>query len=154
MEGVDESVPYPSHHEAPYPATKAAAERLVLAASGPHLATVALRPHLIWGPGDNNLLPRIVARARSGRLRRIGRRNPLIDPVYIDNAAEAHILAASRLEPGSPIAGKTYFVTQGETIPLWDMIDHLLKAANMGPVRRSISRPLALVAAGILEAAY
>ena len=92
----------------------------------------SLRPHLIWGPGDNNLLPRIIARARSGRLRRIGRTNALIDPIYIDNAAEAHLLAADRLEPGSPVAGKAYFITQGETIPLWDMIDHLLKAAQHG----------------------
>ncbi len=85
---------------------------------------------------------------------RIGRGNPLIDPVYIDNAAEAHLLAGDRLEPGSTVAGKAYFITQGETIPLWEMIDKLLKAANMGSVRRSISRPLALAASGLLEAAY
>ena len=56
--------------------------------------------------------------------------------------------------PGSPVAGKAYFITQGETIPVWDMIDALLKAAHMEPVRRSISRPLALAAAGVLEATY
>ena len=154
LEGVDEAAPYSSRFEAAYPKTKALAEQCVLQANSPELATLSLRPHLIWGPGDNNLLPRILARARSGRLRRIGRGNPLIDPIYIDNAAEAHLLAADRLEPGSPIAGKTYFITQGETIPLWDMIDRLLGAAKMGPVRRSISRPLALAAAGLLEAAY
>ena len=154
LEGVDESTPYSSQFEAAYPETKALAEQSILRANAPELATLALRPHLIWGPGDNNLLPRIIARARSGRLRRIGRGNPLIDPIYIDNAAEAHLLAADRLEPGSPIAGKTYFITQGETIPLWDMIDRLLGAASLGPVRRSISRPLALAAAGLLEAAY
>ncbi|HZW29376.1 MAG TPA: NAD-dependent epimerase/dehydratase family protein [Isosphaeraceae bacterium] len=154
LEGVDESAPYSSRFEAAYPKTKALAEQSVLRANSPELATLSLRPHLIWGPGDNNLLPRIIARARSGRLRRIGRRNPLIDPIYIDNAAEAHLLAADRLEPGSSIAGKAYFITQGETIPLWDMIDRLLGAANMGPVRRSIARPLALAAAGLLEAAY
>ncbi len=130
------------------------AEQLVLEANSADLATVSLRPHLIWGPGDNNLLPRIISRARSGRLRRIGRGRPLIDPVYIDNAAEAHLLAADRLDPGSSIAGKSYFITQGETIPLWEMIDSLLGAAKMGPVRRTISRPLALAAAGLLEAAY
>jgi nucleoside-diphosphate-sugar epimerase len=154
LEGVDESAPYSTRFEAAYPKTKALAEQSVLQANSPELATLSLRPHLIWGPGDNNLLPRIIARARSGRLRRIGRRNPLIDPIYIDNAAEAHLLAADRLEPGSPIAGKTYFITQGETIPLWDMIDQLLRAASMGPVRRLISRRLALTAAGLLEVAY
>ena len=109
---------------------------------------------MIWGPGDNNLLPRILARARRGQLRRIGRRDPLIDPIYIDNAAEAHLLAADRLEPGSPIAGRTYFVTQGETIPLWDMINHFLKAAGLAPVKRSVSRPVAFAAAGLLELTY
>jgi 2-alkyl-3-oxoalkanoate reductase len=154
LAGADESAPYSSRFEAAYPQTKAIAEQLVLAANSDGLATVSLRPHLIWGPGDNNLLPRIIARARSGRLRRIGRTNALIDPVYIDNAAEGHLLAADCLVPGSPVAGKAYFVTQGETIPVWDMINALLEAAHMEPVRRSISRPLALIAAGALEAAY
>src|SRR5262249_19059434 len=101
MEGVDESVPYPRRHEAHYPATKAIAERLVLAANGAALATVALRAHLIRGPGDNRLVPRILERGRAGRLRRIGREEKLIDSVYIDNAAEAHLLAADRLQGGA-----------------------------------------------------
>ncbi len=154
LAGADESAPYSTHFEAAYPETKAIAEQLVLGASSPGLATVSLRPHLIWGPGDNNLLPRIIARARGGRLRRIGTTNALIDPVYIDNAAEAHVLAADRLAPDSPVAGRAYFITQGETIPVWDMINALLNAAHMKPVRRTIARPLALVGAGVLEAAY
>ena len=97
MEGVDESVPYPAHYHAHYPHTKALAERAILAANGPELATVALRPHLIWGPGDNHLVPRILQRGRSGRLRRLGRENKRIDSIYIDNAADAHLLAADRL---------------------------------------------------------
>jgi 2-alkyl-3-oxoalkanoate reductase len=154
LAGADESAPYPSQFEAAYPETKAIAEQLVLAANSDGLATVSLRPHLIWGPGDNNLLPRIIARAKGGRLRRIGQTNALIDPVYIDNASEAHLLAADRLWPGSPVAGRPYFITQGETIPVWDMINALLKAAHMEPVRRSIARPVALAGAGVLEAAY
>jgi nucleoside-diphosphate-sugar epimerase len=154
MEGVDESVPYSRRFEAAYPRTKARAEQLILEANSSTLATLSLRPHLIWGPGDNNLLPRIIARARGGRLRRIGRRDPLIDPIYIDNAASAHLLAAERLDPGSPIAGRVYFVTQGETIPLWDMINHFLEAAGLASVRRSVARPVAVVAAGLLELAY
>jgi nucleoside-diphosphate-sugar epimerase len=154
LEGADESAPYSRRFEAAYPKTKARAEQLILQANSRRLATISLRPHLIWGPGDNNLLPRIIARARTGRLRRIGRRNPLIDPIYIDNAAEAHVQAADQLEPGSTIAGKPYFITQGETIPLWEMIDHLLSAAQLAPVQRSISRPLALAVAGVLEVAY
>src|SRR4051812_12851986 len=79
LEGVDESIPYARHYDAAYPATKAIAEKLVLSSNGPDLATISLRPHLIWGPGDNNILPRVIDRARAHRLVRIGRRNPLID---------------------------------------------------------------------------
>ena len=98
MEDVDESVPYPEHYEAFYPQTKAEAERLVLQANDESLATVALRPHLIWGPEDNHLVPRILERGAKGALRRIGKRECLADTIYIDNAARAHIQAADRLE--------------------------------------------------------
>jgi 2-alkyl-3-oxoalkanoate reductase len=154
MEGADESAPYPKRFEAAYPRTKAQAEQIVIAANDKQLATVSIRPHLIWGPGDNNLLPRIIARARRGQLRRIGRGDAMIDPIYIDNAADAHFLAADRLEPGSTVAGRIYFVTQGEIIPLWEIIDRLLGAANLPPVRRSVGRPLAFAAAGLLELIY
>jgi nucleoside-diphosphate-sugar epimerase len=154
MEGADESAPYPQHFEAAYPRTKALAEQIVIAANAPDLATVSIRPHLIWGPGDNNLLPRIIARARRGQLRRIGRGDSIIDPIYIDNAADAHFLAADRLEPGSTVAGRVYFVTQGELIPLWEIIDRLLQAASLPPVGRSVGRPLAFAAAGFLELVY
>jgi nucleoside-diphosphate-sugar epimerase len=154
MEGADETAPYCERYDAAYPRTKAVAEKLVVAANGKDLAAVSIRPHLIWGPGDNNFLPRIIKRARSGRLRRIGGLETKIDPIYIDNAAMAHFLAADKLEPGSPIAGKIYFVTQGEIIPLWEMIDRLLGAAGLPPVRRAVSRPLALATAGLLELGY
>jgi nucleoside-diphosphate-sugar epimerase len=154
MEGADETAPYPDRYDAAYPRTKALAERLVVESNDQSLAAVSIRPHLIWGPGDNNLLPRIISRAKSGRLRRIGGGEPKIDPIYIDNAAMAHFLAADRLEPGSPIGGKVYFVTQGEIIPLWEMINRLLDAAGLPPVRRSISRPLAMGTAGLLELGY
>jgi len=154
LEGVDESVPYAKHYEAAYPATKAIAEKLVLANNDSTLATVSLRPHLIWGPGDNNILPRIYARARAHRLFRIGRRNPLIDLTYIDNAALAHLLAAERLEPGSPITGRAYFIAQGQPVPVWDMVNRFLEAAHLPPVKRSIPLPLAVMLGGFLETLY
>jgi nucleoside-diphosphate-sugar epimerase len=154
MAGVDESVPYPSHYEAAYPQTKAIAERLVLRANGPMLATVSLRPHLIWGPGDNHLIPRILARARAGRLRRIGTESKLIDSVYIDDAAEAHLLAADRLTPGLPIAGKAYFITQGQPVPLWDLVNRILHIAGLDPVTRTIPVGIAYAAGWMLEMAY
>ena len=146
LEGVDESVPYARKYDAAYPATKAIAEKLVLANNDSTLATVSLRPHLIWGPGDNNILPRIYARARAHRLFRIGPRNPLIDLTYIDNAALAHLLAADRLEPGSPITGRAYFIAQGQPVPLWDMVNRFLEVAHLPPVKRSIPLPLAVMA--------
>jgi nucleoside-diphosphate-sugar epimerase len=154
MEGVDESVPYPTHYHAHYPATKAQAERLVLGANGPDLATVALRPHLIWGPGDNHLVPRILARGRAGRLRRIGGANKLIDSTYIDNAALAHVLAADRLAPGSPVAGKVYFISNGEPVPLWDLVNRILAAGGLPPVTRRVPFALAWGAGWLLEKAY
>jgi nucleoside-diphosphate-sugar epimerase len=154
MEGVDESAPYAERFESPYPATKAEAERLVLGANDADLATVALRPHLIWGPGDNHLVPRIVARARAGRLRRLGRRPNRVDSTYVDNAAEAHLLAADRLAPGAPIAGRAYFLSQGDPRPLWDLINGILRAAGVAPVARSVPTPLALLAGAAAEAAY
>jgi nucleoside-diphosphate-sugar epimerase len=154
MEGVDESAPYPEHYDAPYPKTKAIAERLVLAANGPTLATVALRPHLIWGPGDNHLIPRIIARARSGRLRRIGTRKNLVDTIYVDDAAAAHVLAADRLNPGAPIAGNAYFLSQGEPWPLWDVVNGILGAAGLPPVTRSVSPKIAYAAGWLCEMAY
>lgn len=154
MVGVDESVPYPSHYEAAYPQTKSIAERLVLQANGPTLATAALRPHLIWGPGDNHLIPRILARARAGRLRRIGMESKLIDSVFIDDAADAHLLAADRLAPRSPIAGKAYFITQGEPVPLWDLVNRILHAAGLDPVTRSMPVGLSYAAGWVLETMY
>ena len=154
QEGIDESTPYPEHYHAYYPQTKAIAERAVLKANDSRLATVALRPHLIWGPGDHHLIPRILARARAGKLRRIGTRDNLVDCVYIDNAADAHLLAADRLAPGAPIAGKAYFLSQGEPWPLWDLINCILKAADLPPVTRTISPRLAYAAGWALEMLY
>lgn len=149
VEGGNESLPYPDHFEAFYPQTKTMAEQLVLAANSPQLATVSLRPHLIWGPGDNHLVPRIIAKGKSGRLRRIGDRPCLVDTVYVDNAARAHLMAADRLEPGSPVAGKAYFISNGEPVELWDMVNRILAAGGVAPVSGSIS-PKAAYAVGII----
>lgn len=154
MEGVDESVPYPAHFEAHYPRTKAEAEKLVLAANGPNLATTALRPHLIWGPGDNHLVPRILDRGRRGRLRRIGRRPCLVDTLYSANAAQAHLQAADALAVGSPVAGKAYFLAQGEPKPVWEVVDRILAAGNLSPVTRTIPPQLAYAAGWLLEKTY
>jgi nucleoside-diphosphate-sugar epimerase len=154
MEGIDESAPYPKSYLAPYPQSKAEAERLVLAANGAALATVALRPHLIWGPADPHILPRLVARAKAGRLRRIGRRRCLVDSTYVDNAADAHLAAASRLAPGRAPAGRAYFVSNGEPLPVWDLVNRLLEAAGAPPVTRSVPAKAAYAAGWLAESVY
>jgi len=154
LEGVDEATPYPEHFEAPYPATKATAEKMVLEANGDELSTVALRPHLIWGPGDNHLVPILLQRARAGRLRRVGKVGKLVDVVYIDNAAAAHVLALDRLAPGAPCAGKAYFISQGEPISQWEMIDRILEAGGEPPLTRSVPLGLALFAGAVMETAW
>jgi len=154
MEGVDESVPYPDHFEAYYPQTKALAEQKVMAANDDQLATVSLRPHLIWGPGDNHLVPRILTKGKAGQIRRIGDRDNQVDSIYIDNAADAHLLAAQKLAPGSAVAGKTYFISQDEPVSVWDLINRILAAGDISPVTKSISPGLAYFAGSLCETVY
>jgi nucleoside-diphosphate-sugar epimerase len=155
QQGIDESVPYPRRWLAPYPRSKALAERHVLEASGSDgLLTCALRPHLIWGRRDRHLVPGLLARARSGRLRRIGDGTNRIDTVYVENAAEAHLQAADALEPGSPVAGRAYFITQGEPINCWEWINEILAMANLPPIRKSLSLSAAWMLGGTLENLY
>ena len=158
--GIDESAPYPARYLAHYPQTKAIAERVVLKtngtaiANGGTLSTVALRPHLIWGPGNNHLVPRLIERARLGKLRRVGSGKNLVDTVYIDNAADAHVQAADKLEPHSPVAGRAFFISNGEPLPLWDLIDRMLACADLPPVNRSVSATMAYLAGGLFELTY
>lgn len=154
MEGVDESVPYPEHFEAFYPQTKAEAEQMVLQANDLSLATVALRPHLIWGPGDNHLVPRILERGAKGALRQLGSRECLVDTIYIDNAATAHLQAADHLAIGSAVSGKAYFLAQGEPLPIWDVVNCILNAGGIAPVTRTISPALAYRLGTVLEKVY
>lgn len=151
QDGVDESEPYPSSYLAHYPRTKAEAEQLVVNANGETLAAVSLRPHLIWGPGDPHLVPRVLARGRAGTLRLLGARPNTVDSVYVDNAADAHLQAADRLTPGSPVAGKAYFISNGEPGPMADLINRILAAGGQPPVTKRISPGLAYVAGWCLE---
>jgi nucleoside-diphosphate-sugar epimerase len=152
MEGVDESVPYPATYSAYYPRTKAMAEQDVVRAADQRLRTIILRPHLIWGPGDKHFVPRIIK--RSSRLIKVGNGKNLVDTVYIDNAAQAHLLAADALEKKPELSGNIYFISQGDPVPLWDMINHILETAGLAPVRRSVPRAMAWLAGMLIESAY
>lgn len=151
IEGSDESLPYPEHYEASYPQTKAEAERMVIAANDPDLVTVALRPHLIWGEKDRALIPNIVERARTGQLRLVGDGSNLIDTVYIDNAVDAHLLAAERMTPDSPSAGKAYFITNDDPRPVKEIINGFVAAAGLEPVEKTISVGMAVAAGRFFE---
>lgn len=154
QQGVDESAPYPSRWLCHYQHTKALAEQEILAANQRELATCALRPHLIWGPRDRHLIPRLLDRARRGQLRRVGDGSNRIDMVYVNNAAQAHLLAADRLAPDSPVAGRAYFISNDEPVNCWQWIDRLLVQSGLPPVQRSISTAAAWRAGAILESAY
>jgi nucleoside-diphosphate-sugar epimerase len=154
LAGIDESEPYPEHFEAAYPQTKAMAEMAVLAANDDELSTIALRPRLIWGPEDTNLVPQLVARARSGQLRLIGDGSNLVDTVYIDNAVDAHLLAADRLEPGAPCAGRPYFISNGDPRPMKKIINGILGAAGLPAEERTVPLKAALVAGAVFENLY
>ena len=138
-----------------YSETKAAAEQVVIGANGPQLTTVALRPHAVWGPGDRHLMPRLIERAKRGRLRRIGHTRPVIDLTYIDNAVDAHILAANVMttDPGR-VGGRAYFVTDGAPVRLWEVVERVVALVGYSVGHRPVPRPLAYAAAYAIEAVW
>jgi nucleoside-diphosphate-sugar epimerase len=154
QENVDETAGYASHWLCYYAQTKAIGEQEALAANSRELAVCALRPHLIWGPGDQHLIPRLIDRARKGQLRRVGDGKNLIDMVYVDNAAQAHLDAAEVLESGSPVAGRAYFISQGDPVNCWQWIDELLALAGLPPVSRSIPLSVAWKVGAAMEWSY
>jgi nucleoside-diphosphate-sugar epimerase len=154
--GCNEEAPYATCWLAHYPHSKALAEEAVLTANGKHdLTTCALRPHLIWGPRDGHLVPRLIQRARSGRLRRVGCGTNRMDILYIENAATAHLQAADVMrQHDSPVAGKAYFLSQGEPVNCWQWIDQLLELASLPPVQKSVSLATARRVGAIFEGLY
>ncbi len=137
---ANESLPYAKNWLCHYSKSKALAEQHVLEAnefSG--LMTCAIRPHLIWGPRDNHLIPRLLQRARNKQLRRIGDGTNQVDMIYVENAAMAHIQAAEALEPGSPVCGSAYFVSQNDPVNCWAWINDILALAGLPRVRQGIS---------------
>jgi len=154
IEGENETRPMPERYLCAYSETKAIAEREVLSKNSSTLKTIALRPHLIWGPGDNHLLPQLVARARNKSLRLIKNNNALVDTTYITNAAYAHRLALENLTHSASAAGKVYFISQGEPVIMNDFINQLLALAKAPAVAPSLSPKLAYCLASILEFVY
>jgi nucleoside-diphosphate-sugar epimerase len=147
---ANESLPLTTDCPSAYPLTKAMAEREVLASNSEALRTVALRPHLIWGVGDPHLVPRILARARAGKLRIVGTGKNRVDMVHVENVVDAQLLAERALD--GPAAGKAYFITNDEPTLLWNWVNQLLAALGERPIERSISLRTASAVGAICEA--
>lgn len=169
--GIDETTPYASHFLNHYGESKAIAEQKVIAANGRdliekgQLATVALRPHLIWGPRDPHLVPRVIERAQKNKLKLVGMKDKKVDTLYIANAAYAHILAAlalvsPRIETQennaqvSGVAGKAYFISNDEPITMSDMLNRILACKGLTPVTKRVPASLAYGVGAALEASY
>jgi|TARA_B110000046_G_scaffold172066_1_gene193484 nucleoside-diphosphate-sugar epimerase len=153
-EGIDESAPYSEVFFNAYQETKAGAEQLILASNNGKLKTVALRPHLIWGPGDRHLAPRVIRNAKAGRLRLVDNKNNKVDSCYIDNAVDAHLLAGDDLQKDEKCAGKAYFISNDEPIPMSDMINKILATASLPPITKSINKHVAYCMGNIFECVY
>lgn len=151
INGSNESLPYPSQPLSNYTATKALAEQCVMKANSNSLKTLALRPHIVLGPGDNHLIPRLIAQARAGKLRQIGSGRNLTDISYIDNVVAAHICAVKAIMKNPDVSGKAYFISNGEPVLLWDFINEVLKNAGLEPINKSVPVKAALIYSAVTE---
>lgn len=152
---ADESLPYPTQWLCHYPHSKALGEQAVLAANDNNqLRTISLRPHLIWGQRDNHLLPRLIAKAKSGRLRRVGDGSNVVSVVNVENAAAAHLQADASLQTSTTAAGKAYFINEPDAVNLWDWINELLQTAGLSKIEKSISYTAAHRIGKVMETAW
>lgn len=150
-----ESLTYPTRWLCHYPHSKAMAEQAVLsAAQSGGLRTVSLRPHLIWGPRDNHLIPRLIVAARRGRLRQVGDGRNLVSVAYVENVAAAHLRAEESLRDSAKISGKAYFINEPEAVNLWEWINLLLQRSGLPPVTRRISANAAWRLGAVLEGVW
>lgn len=153
LRNVDESAPLCVHAPCAYPTSKATAELAVLQAHNKDFCTVALRPHLVWGPGDKNVVPRVIALAKTGKLKIVGSGQNKVDLTHITNVVDAHLLAEGALvQPNSPAGGRAYFITNGEPVVLWDWINEVLRGVGAAPVTKRVPLSIAYAAGGALEA--
>ena len=143
--------PVTGRTDAHYAESKAVAERLALGAASDALPVVAIRPHLVWGPGDTQLVGRIVERARAGRLALVGGGTALIDTTYIDNAASALVAALDAAVPGAACIGRAYVIANGEPRPIRELIEGILRAAGVSAEPKVVPLRIALGAGSVVE---
>lgn len=146
--GADAEPADPDHARGEYARTKALGERLALAADTDGFAVVVVRPHLVWGPGDTQLVERVVERARAGRLPLLGHGQALIDTTYVDNAASALVAALDR---APDVHGNAYVVTNGEPRPVVELLAGICRAAGVRPPAWAVPPSVAKAAGGLVE---
>jgi nucleoside-diphosphate-sugar epimerase len=146
---VDETAPLRPDSPALYSASKARAERAVLAANGDRFETVVVRPRFVWGRGDTTLLPVMVEMARSGRFAWIGGGRHMTSTTHVDNTVEGLVLGATRGRPGN-----VYFVTDGEPVVFREFVSELLASQGVEAPSRSIPAWAAWALASAGEAAW
>jgi len=151
QENGTSALPYANPPSSHYSASKAASERLVLRANSKQLATVSLRPHLIYGPGDPHLVPRVIARASKGRLALVGDGKNRVSLTYIDNAALAHVQAADRLSFNAACAGRAYFVNDPDPVVFGEWLTTLVARLGLPKIRRRLSIDASVAIGGALE---
>lgn len=151
-----QDLPYPEDYLAFYPETKAEAERLVLGANDDTLKTTSLRPHLIWGPGDPHMIPRLISRARKRKLRIVGEGDNVVDLTYIDNAAIAHLQALDALKgpQADALAGKPYFISDDQPVELWSWLNALFERVGVPKVNHKISLNTAMKLGAAAERSF
>jgi nucleoside-diphosphate-sugar epimerase len=150
--GVGEEIPYPSVHLNAYGETKQKAEEIVLSMNdSKNFLTCALRPHLIWGPGDPHIFPRIIHKARQGKLKIVGDGENLVDIIYVENAAVAHVQAMENLNPGSPVCGEAYFLGQERPVKIWEFVNIILGQMKIDPPTKNVDYQTAFRAGKVFE---
>ncbi|MFK7822984.1 MAG: NAD-dependent epimerase/dehydratase family protein [Oligoflexales bacterium] len=155
IQGLSESIPYAKKFFCSYSYSKKLAEEAVLAANSPEMQTLALRPHLIWGPDDPHFLPRLLQQSRQGRLFRVGHQGNMVDVIYVENAAAAHTDALKAMQANKKLGGKAYFLGQEKPVKLWKFIDQLLVAGGQKPLRSTrIPFPFAFALGCLFELLY
>lgn len=151
IKGGTEELPYAKKFLCNYARSKVIAEKIVLESNTPELCTTALRPHLIWGPEDPHLLPRLIESGRKKMLKKVGDGSNFVDISYIDNVVSAHVLAAENLATSKTAAGNAYFISQGTPVNLWDWINDLFSEMNIPRVDKEVSFSTAYRLGGLLE---
>ncbi len=152
--GASADAPVLGRRHAYYAESKAIAERLALASADEEFGVVAIRPHLVWGPGDTQLVGRIVERARTGRLALVGGGRALVDTTYIDNAVSALVAALDSVRPGAECSGRAYVIANGEPRPIRDLIAGICAAAGVEFAPRDVPLAVATRLGRVVEWAW